>query len=316
MGLGKTLMTLYAIAGDHQQRSVQFQAGAVDCAPVPSLVVCPSSLVSHWHDEAMKHCGKQFRALQYIGPPRKRQTLRAMFRTMDLVIMSYETARVDAGHLEECHFNYGVLDEGHTIRNSRSQTSQAVKRLKCNHRLILSGTPIQNNLKELWSLFDFLMPDFLGSQKIFNERFKGPAIDASLAKSDVSKTTHDTTAMEALHRQVLPFILCRQKSDVLQELPPKIVQDLLCDMSSLQVRLYEQAEQDQATIECIRTVSKGGKPSRQSMASLHYMRKISNHPALALGPGHPLYTGITNDLRNSGSSLHDLRHAPKLLALR
>ena len=103
---------------------------------------------------------------------------------MDIVITSYDVARNDISYISKHDYNYCVLDEGHIIKNSQSKLAKAVKQISSNHRLILTGTPIQNNVVELWSLFDFLMPGFLGTEKMFQERFAKP-----IAASRNSKTS-------------------------------------------------------------------------------------------------------------------------------
>lgn len=104
------------------------------------------------------------------------------------------------------------------------QSSKAIKQLVAHHRLILSGTPIQNNVLELWSLFDFLMPGFLGTERQFMARYAKPILQSRDAKSSSKEQEAGVLAMEALHRQVLPFLLRRVKEDVLKDLPPKITQ--------------------------------------------------------------------------------------------
>ena len=314
MGLGKTLTTLSIIVGDtHDREQGYAKTKSSDCAPLPSLVVCPATLVGHWHDEVHKHFGERLKAVQYAGNPQQRASLRPSLRGGIVVIMSYETARADIDFLASCSFNYCVLDEGHMIRNSKAKVSQAVKRLCSNHRLILSGTPVQNNVRELWSMFDYLMPGFLGTERAFNARFSKP-IDRGRSSRGGDASI---LAMEALHRQVLPFILGRRKREVLKDLPEKIIQDVMCDISPLQKRLYSEFEASQACSDCVDMLSAGKREgSANVLQSLQHMRKISNHPALVLTPSHPLHGPITAELAASGSSLHDLQHAPKLIALR
>ena len=127
---------------------------------------------------------------------------------------AYESVRSDIADLSKLKFNYCVLDEGHIIRNSKSKTTLAAKRLVASHRLILSGTPIQNNVLELWSLFDFLMPGFLGTEKSFTARYSKPIADSRKRKASGSAGEAGFLAMENLHRQVLPFILGRRKETV------------------------------------------------------------------------------------------------------
>lgn len=178
------------------------------------------------------------------------------------MIASYDIVRNDIDFFGEIHWNYCILDEGHVIKNGKTkvislitfivswktpkthvkllfQLSKAIKQLQANHRLILSGTPIQNNVLELWSLFDFLMPGFLGTEKQFNARYSKPILQSRDAKSSSKEQEAGVLAMESLHRQVLPFLLRRMKEDVLQDLPPKIIQDYYCELSALQVQLYE-----------------------------------------------------------------------------
>jgi TATA-binding protein-associated factor len=156
-----------------------------------------------------------------------------------VVISSYDIVRSDSEFFSSLHWNYLVLDEGHIIKNSKSKTTRAIKSLKASHRLILSGTPIQNSVLELWSLFDFLMPGFLGSEQQFNSNYSKPIISSRNSKENHVQEK-GALAIESLHRQVLPFIMRRMKEDVLKDLPPKIIQDHYCDLSPLQQQLYEE----------------------------------------------------------------------------
>jgi hypothetical protein len=125
------------------------------------------------------------------------------------------------------------------MQNPATKISQAVKAIQSQHRLILSGTPIQNNVLELWSLFDFLMPGFLGTEKVFREQYSKPILASKDGKASSQAQEAGALALEALHRQVLPFLLRRVKEDVLGDLPPKIIQDYYCDLSPIQRMLYE-----------------------------------------------------------------------------
>ncbi|KAH8028369.1 hypothetical protein HPB51_016192 [Rhipicephalus microplus] len=116
--------------------------------------------------------------------------------------------------------------------------ARALKQLQANHRLILTGTPIQNQVLDLWSLFDFLMPGFLGTERQFSQRFSRPILQSRDAKSSSREQEAGVLAMESLHRQVLPFLLRRVKDDVLQDLPPKIIQDYYCELSPLQACIH------------------------------------------------------------------------------
>ena len=156
----------------------------------------------------------------------------------------------------------------------------AIKSVKARHRLILSGTPIQNSVLELWSLFDFLMPGFLGSEKQFYGKYTKPivgsrsGIDGHKAVSKENKEA-GVLAMEALHRQVLPFILRRMKEDVLKDLPPKITQDYYCELSPIQQLLYEDFAKEQ------KDKTKTNADKTHIFQALQYLRKVCNHPKLA-----------------------------------
>lgn len=129
-----------------------------------------------------------------------------------------------------------MLDEGHLIKNSRSKLFLAARRIseRSRHRLILTGTPLQNRIHELWSLFDFLMPGLLGSERQFQQRYAKAIVQSNEHKASGRDIEAGALALAALHRNVLPFILRRLKSDVLRELPPKIIQDMYCQLSPIQ----------------------------------------------------------------------------------
>ncbi|XP_068114094.1 TATA-binding protein-associated factor 172 [Hyperolius riggenbachi] len=328
MGLGKTLQSICILAGDHCHRSQAYtRSKSADCLPLPSLVICPPTLTGHWVDEVGKFCSKEYlNPLHYTGPPTERVRLQHQVKRHNLIVASYDVVRNDIDFFRNMKFNYCILDEGHVIKNGKTKLSKAVKQITANYRVILSGTPIQNNVLELWSLFDFLMPGFLGTERQFAARYGKPILASRDARSSSREQEAGVLAMEALHRQVLPFLLRRMKEDVLQDLPPKIIQDYYCSLSPLQVQLYEDFAKSRAKTDVDETMSttalteESEKPKLKATGhvfqALQYLRKLCNHPALVLTAQHPEYKKITEQLSTHSSSLRDIQHAPKLSALK
>ncbi|XP_061692379.1 TATA-binding protein-associated factor 172 [Syngnathoides biaculeatus] len=327
MGLGKTLQSICILAGDHYLRAQEYaKTKAADCSPLPSLVVCPPTLTGHWVDEVGKFCAKDYlNPLHYTGPPTERIRLQHQVKKHNLVVASYDVVRNDIDFFKNIKFNYCILDEGHIIKNGKTKLSKAIKQLAANFRVILSGTPIQNNVLELWSLFDFLMPGFLGTERQFAARYGKPILASRDAKSSSREQEAGVLAMEALHRQVLPFLLRRMKEDVLQDLPPKIIQDYYCNLSPLQIQLYEDFAKSRAKASIDDSISVASaeqeekprlKATGHVFQALQYLRKLCNHPSLVLTPQHPEYKRITDQLSGQNSNLRDIQHAPKLSALK
>lgn len=316
MGLGKTLQTLCIVASDHHMRAEEFaKTKNPEYRPLPSLIVCPPTLSGHWQQEIAQYA-PFLTCLGFVGPASDRTRLREQLGKTDIVITSYEVCRNDIEVLAPLNWNYCVLDEGHLIKNPRAKTTIAVKRLASNHRLILSGTPIQNNVLELWSLFDFLMPGFLGTEKVFLDRFAKPIAASRFSKSSSKEQEAGALAIEALHKQVLPFLLRRLKEEVLNDLPPKILQNYYCDLSDLQKRLFEDfAKKERKTL--TEAAGSDDKDAKQHIfQALQYMRKLCNSPSLVVKEGHRQYDSIQSLLAKQRSSLKDIAHAPKLTALR
>uniref|UniRef100_A0A3Q2YQE6 B-TFIID TATA-box binding protein associated factor 1 n=1 Tax=Hippocampus comes TaxID=109280 RepID=A0A3Q2YQE6_HIPCM len=293
MGLGKTLQSICILAGDHYLRAQEYaKTKAADCIPLPSLVVCPPTLTGHWVDEVGKFCAKEYlNPLHYTGPPTERMRLQHQVKKHNLVVASYDVVRNDIDFFKNIKFNYCILDEGHIIKNGKTKLSKAIKQLAANFRVILSGTPIQ-----VRSFLRFVTP----------------------------KVPH-ANRRPALHRQVLPFLLRRMKEDVLQDLPPKIIQDYYCNLSPLQVQLYEDFAKSRAKASIDDSISVASaeqeeKPKLKATGhvfqALQYLRKLCNHPSLVLTPQHPEYKRITEQLADQNSNLRDIQHAPKLSALK
>ncbi|KAJ3082443.1 TATA-binding protein-associated factor mot1 [Quaeritorhiza haematococci] len=326
MGLGKTLQSICILASDHHLRAEQYmQTKAPQYAHTPSLVVCPPTLCQHWYHE-IKNYAEFMRPIVYIGQPSERARIRDQIPKHDVVITSYDILRNDIDEVGKWNWNYCILDEGHVIKNAKTKLTKAVKSVRAMKRLILSGTPIQNNVLELWSLFDFLMPGFLGTERQFNERFGKPILASRDAKSSSREQEQGALALEALHRQVLPFLLRRMKEDVLNDLPPKIIQDYECDLSEVQLMLYEEFAKSHSKSLAENELS-GGRPDESSskapakkgqhvFQALQYLRKLCNHPLLVLNEQHPQYNAVMQRVKSDGTTLGDLRYAPKILALK
>lgn len=316
MGLGKTLQTICMIASDHHMRAEEFaRTGASDMRRTPTLVVCPPTLSGHWQQE-IKTYAPFLTTTAYVGPPADRNKVRDQIGKTDIVITSYDICRNDVEVLVPINWNYLVLDEGHLIKNPKAKVTIAVKRLLSNHRLILSGTPIQNNVLELWSLFDFLMPGFLGAEKVFHDRFSKPIAASRFSKSSSKEQEAGALAIEALHKQVLPFLLRRLKEEVLDDLPPKILQNYYCDLSDLQKKLFEDFTKKEGKTLADKASSNDKEAKQHIFQALQYMRKLCNSPALVMKEGHKQYQETQRLLARSNTSLDDPVHAPKLTALR
>lgn len=318
------MQAICILAGDHHQRSLNNDAN------LPSLVICPPTLTGMWTFEVNKFVSTDYlKPLHYVGFPNDREKLRPKIAAHNLVVASYDIVRKDIAFFGQIHWNYVILDEGHIIKNGKTKCSQAMKQLIANHRLILSGTPIQNNVLELWSLFDFLMPGFLGTEKQFCSRFSRPILSSRDPKSSAKDQEAGALAMESLHRQVLPFILRRVKEDVLTDLPPKITQDLLCELSPLQERLYEDFSKTHLNSddlnECLESIDRSTRADGNASSvvrkthifqALRYLQNVCNHPKLVLTKEHPEYQIIQDELAKTNRTLNDIDNAAKLPALK
>jgi superfamily II DNA or RNA helicase len=219
MGLGKTVQTLAWLEMKRTSESA-------NCGP--ALIVCPTSLVENWADEAIKFT-PNLKLMCFTGPHRKKSV--EDFDKMDVIVTSYALLRRDIQMYEERRFSVAVLDEAQHIKNHSTQNAKAAKRVKSAHRVVLTGTPIENSITDLWSIMDFLMPKYLGNHRQFRESYEIPL------------QTHGPNAdrvQQRLKRKVHPFMLRRLKIDVVKELPPKIEKIASCVMTSDQRRAYEQ----------------------------------------------------------------------------
>ncbi|MGY6586745.1 MAG: SNF2-related protein [Wenzhouxiangella sp.] len=215
MGLGKTIQTLAHIQAEKA-------AGRLD---KPCLVVAPTSLMFNWRAEARRFA-PDLKVLLLHGPERRGQF--QWVDESDLVLTTYPLLSRDRDWLKQHDWHLLILDEAQAIKNPRTTASRCVRELSARHRLCLTGTPLENNLGELWSLFDFLMPGLLGSQTRFRRLFQLPI-----------KRHGDEERRELLARRIRPFFLRRKKADVAPELPPKTEMSRVTELSTGQQRLYE-----------------------------------------------------------------------------
>ena len=256
MGLGKTLQAL----------TVLQKAKEVD-GPMPTLVICPTTVVFNWESEIQKFA-PELSCLKLSGADRK--SLFKEIPNYDVVITSYALIRRDIKHFKDINFRYIILDESQNIKNAMSQTAQAVKQLQASHKLALSGTPIENKLEELWSVFDFLMPGFLLTMAEFNSRYVNPIMERQ-----------DKTVEKRLKLQIYPFILRRMKRDVAKDLPDKVENIAYCELTDEQKDFYLQVL-DSTKEELFKSIEQNGlEKSRLSIFSaLLRLRQICCHPRL------------------------------------
>jgi superfamily II DNA or RNA helicase len=256
MGLGKTLQAIVTISQYRTKSSG------------PALIVCPTSLLYNWKEEFAKF-NKQLKTAVLDGVPSARKKMVEGISVFDVVITSYTLLQKDIEMYKEVPFSYVILDEAQHIKNRGTRNAKSVKMVQADHRLILSGTPIENSLEELWSLFDFLMPGFLSTYDRFIEKY------VRVTGSEQMKN------LEFLKRKVSPFILRRMKSDVLDDLPP--VSEIIyhCQLTEVQQHLYR-SYAESARDELVRLVERDGFDRVQIhvLATLTRLKQICCHPAI------------------------------------
>src|ERR1035437_8005947 len=233
MGLGKTLQTL-AFLNSLRSAECGLRNGT-KAAPAaiphsalrsPHLIVCPTSLVFNWVAEAKKFT-PELKVLALHGPDRHARF--DQIQAHDVVVTSYALIRRDAERYRELEFDTVTLDEAQHIKNRQTQNAQAVKAVRARQRIVLTGTPLENSVLDLWSIFDFLMPGYLGTAQDFRERYELP-----IAKGN------DAKAQARLARRLRPFMLRRLKKEVAPDLPAKLEQVSFCELTPDQRSVYQQ----------------------------------------------------------------------------
>jgi hypothetical protein len=256
MGLGKTIEVLAML----QQRK---RDGAG-----PSLVVAPRSLIFNWLQEAARFT-PEFRVLDQSGTERQRST--EHLRDYDLILTTYGTLRLDAGYFKDFTFDYAILDEAQAIKNAGTASAKAARLLRADHRLVLTGTPIENRLADLWSLFEFLNPGMLGRNNVFK----------ALGGNDP-----DRDALNAISRAARPLILRRTKQQVASDLPERNEQTIFCELEPPQRKLYDELRDHYRAALLGKIAKVGIKRSQiQILEALLRLRQAACHPAL-IDPRH------------------------------
>ena len=252
MGLGKTLQTITYVLANPGTRT---------------LIVCPTSLAYNWQDEFSKFAPQI--ATQIIsGTPQERADLMQQSADVPVWITTYPLIRKDVDLYKAQIFDACFIDEAQFIKNPTSLGAKAVKAVQAKHRFALTGTPIENTLSELWSIFDFVMPGFFGRYRQFEECYEKPIL-----------RDHDSVQMQKLRRKIRPFVLRRMKKEVLTELPDKIETRRMAEMGAKQRKIYESyLARIQMELAGDEENTPGGN-RMQVLAALTRLRQICCHPA-------------------------------------
>jgi SNF2 family DNA or RNA helicase len=260
MGLGKTIQTLALIQRDWHEAGRR-----------PVLLVCPTSVMNNWQKEAARFT-PELPVMVHHGITRKKgAAFRKIVGKCALVITSYALLHRDIGHLGEISWNGVILDEAQNIKNPETKQAKAARSLKADYRITLTGTPVENNVGDLWSIMEFLNPGFLGSQAEFKRSFFVPI-----------QAGRDPQAAGRLKNITGPFILRRLKTDksIISDLPEKMEMKVFCNLTKEQASLYTAVVKD---MEESFSSSEGIQRKGLILAALSKLKQVCNHPAQFLG---------------------------------
>ena len=262
MGLGKTVQVIARLVQEREQAKKQ----KVKQIP-PTLLIAPTSVVGNWQKEIEKFA-PQLKAMVHHGGDRSQsnQDFKAACNQCDVVITSFTLARKDLKLLETINWQRIVLDEAQNIKNPKAAQTKAILKLEANYRLALTGTPIENRLLDLWSIFNFLNPGYLGKETQFRQSFEVPI-----------QKNNDPISSATLKKLVEPFILRRVKTDqsIIKDLPDKVEQKLYCNLTKEQASLYEAVVKDvEHQLQTVEGIQRKG----LILATLTKLKQICNHP--------------------------------------
>src|SRR5205807_1124638 len=270
MGLGKTLELITLLLHDRSAQNGASQPG-------PTLVICPMSIVGNWHRELQRFAPSLSVMVHHGAERLSDEAFREEARKHDIVITTYALALRDKEHLAPIEWEYVVLDEAQNIKNESAKQTKAIRGLNARHRIALTGTPVENRLSELWSIMDFLNPNYLGSGTDFRKKFGTPI-----------EKYHDASRAESLKRLIQPFVLRRLKTDkaIIQDLPDKMEMKVFCNLTQEQASLYEAVVKEM--IEKIEQAEEGIERKGLILSTLLRLKQVCNHPAQFVGDGSSL----------------------------
>lgn len=276
MGLGKTIQTLALLQHNKENLSVpgvqinntEFTLFENPSPKLTSLLIVPASLIYNWENE-IKRFVPEMRVYSYKGNQRKKST--SYFEEFDIILSSYHTVRQDIELMSSFSFHYIVLDESQIIKNPASMLYKTVTRLKSDYKLVLTGTPVENSLTDLWTQLNFVNPGLLGDLAFFRREFAKPI-----------EKLGDDEKENKLRRIIQPFILRRTKGMVARDLPPVTEQTVFCDMTDEQFKVYDE-EKSYVRNSILKSIASTG-PEKSAIVVLQglmKLRQLSNHPVLA-----------------------------------
>jgi superfamily II DNA or RNA helicase len=259
MGLGKTVQVLALLESRRTRKMPRGETRQ------PSLVVVPKSLIFNWVEEA-KRFTPGLRVLNYTGIGRR--TIENLSEDCDVIVTTYGTLRQDIIKLKDTRFDYAILDESQAIKNSASQAAKACRLIQADHRLAMTGTPVENHLGELWSLFEFLNPGLLGRSTAFDS--------VSRLRND-----SDRELLDILSRALRPYMLRRTKEQVLKELPEKTEQTIHCELSPKERKQYNDLRDYYRALLTNKVAESGlAKSKIHVLEALLRLRQVACHPGL------------------------------------
>lgn len=262
MGLGKTLQVISLLVSEYEE----IKAGEKE--EKPSLIVCPASLVYNWQKE-IRRFAPELSTLIVTGMAAERKDIIKTSGKSRILITSYDLLKRDAEIYQDMVFAIQVIDEAQYIKNPSTQAAKGVKKITASFKLALTGTPIENRLSELWSIFDYLMPGFLYSYQRFREEIELPIV-----------TNQDENKMERLQKMIRPFILRRLKGDVLKDLPEKLEENVFAKLDGEQMQLYDARVQRMKELLDGQSEQEFKEHKIQILAELTRLRQLCCDPAL------------------------------------